>query len=149
MVLPMAFSDLIDSHRSADPAVGSTATEDEPVGETLASPDRGEPATVEAEPSEPPTEKRVALPKPDTNNITVLTESLPNDPILPWHRFTSPWLEKDESPLDGSSMEEIPSDDPDSLAPEEAGEQLTLALDEALVLEEEAATHQSALESGY
>lgn len=54
-------------------------------------------------------EKRVALPKPDTSNITVLTESLPNEPILPWHRFDSPWLEKAETP------DEIA---PDAIAPD-------------------------------
>ncbi|MEM8543320.1 MAG: hypothetical protein AAGF66_04910 [Cyanobacteria bacterium P01_H01_bin.119] len=32
------------------------------------------------------------LPEPDTENITVLTENLPNAPILPWHRYDSPWI---------------------------------------------------------
>ncbi|GEM_PF-5783512 len=40
-------------------------------------------------------EKRVQLPSPDANNITVLTSELPNEPILPWHRFDSPWLRHD------------------------------------------------------
>ncbi|PSO66234.1 MAG: hypothetical protein BRC47_15600 [Cyanobacteria bacterium QS_7_48_42] len=31
------------------------------------------------------------LPEPDSDNITVFTNSLPNEPILPWHHFDSPW----------------------------------------------------------
>jgi hypothetical protein len=46
-------------------------------------------------------QKPIRLPEPDTNNITVLTKELPNDPILPWHRYDSPWLggESSESEL--------------------------------------------------
>lgn len=40
-------------------------------------------------------DRRVVLPEPDASNITVLTESLPNEPVLPWHHFDSPWLERD------------------------------------------------------
>ncbi|PZO43086.1 MAG: hypothetical protein DCF21_09580 [Leptolyngbya sp.] len=36
------------------------------------------------------------LPEPDASNITVLTESLPNEPVLPWHHFDSSWLERDD-----------------------------------------------------
>lgn len=45
-------------------------------------------------------EKRIRLPEPDMSNITVLTRQLPNEPILPWHRYDSPWLhpEVEESP---------------------------------------------------
>lgn len=39
--------------------------------------------------------KVVRLPEPDTENITVLTHELPNEPILPWHRYDSPWLDAD------------------------------------------------------
>lgn len=39
--------------------------------------------------------KVVRLPEPDTENITVLTRELPNEPILPWHRYDSPWLDTD------------------------------------------------------
>ncbi|NJL47830.1 MAG: hypothetical protein HC929_10540 [Leptolyngbyaceae cyanobacterium SM2_5_2] len=54
-------------------------------------------------------EKRVCLPKPDVNNITVLTESLPNEPILPWHHFDSPWLEKeDETDAENSQTDSAP-----------------------------------------
>ena len=68
-------------------------------------------------------DRRVALPDPDVSNITVLTESLPNEPVLPWHRFDSPWLDRDTAP--GAEAETLPADD---LAPE-TGEQLTLELD--------------------
>lgn len=40
-------------------------------------------------------EQRISLPKPDVENITVLTKNLPNEPVLPWHRFDSPWLERE------------------------------------------------------
>ncbi|MDY7013296.1 MAG: hypothetical protein SVX43_06755 [Cyanobacteriota bacterium] len=37
-----------------------------------------------------------ALPKPDPDNITVLTNKLPDKPILPWNRYDSPWREGEE-----------------------------------------------------
>jgi|GEM_PF-4940031 len=40
---------------------------------------------------------KTPLPEPDNDNITVLTSKLPNEPILPWNRYDSPWLES-ESP---------------------------------------------------
>ena len=40
-------------------------------------------------------DKQIHLPRPDAENITVLTRELPNEPILPWHRFDSPWLQSD------------------------------------------------------
>ncbi|NJO41920.1 MAG: hypothetical protein HC769_15970 [Cyanobacteria bacterium CRU_2_1] len=46
--------------------------------------------------------ERVKLPKPDLKNITVLTRNLPNNPILPWNHYDSPWL--DESKEDESSV---------------------------------------------
>ncbi|MFP4007015.1 MAG: hypothetical protein ACLFV6_03270 [Spirulinaceae cyanobacterium] len=36
------------------------------------------------------------LPEPDRDNITVLTNKLPNKPILPWNRYDSPWSEEEE-----------------------------------------------------
>lgn len=51
----------------------------------------------------PSPEKRVQLPDPDVDNITVLTRELPNAPILPWHHYDSPWLESEEA--DGSAPE--------------------------------------------
>jgi hypothetical protein len=58
--------------------------------------------------------KVVRLPKPDIENITVLTRELPNDPILPWNRYDSPWLEEDEPliPLDAVDGVEQPVEPP-------------------------------------
>ncbi len=71
-------------------------------------------------------EKRVCLPKPDVNNITVLTESLPNEPILPWHHFDSPWLEKDDAAAEEAAQAESERSE---TAEDDAVQQLTLALD--------------------
>ncbi|MBD2106505.1 MULTISPECIES: hypothetical protein [unclassified Nodosilinea] len=71
-------------------------------------------------------ERRVALPEPDASNITVLTESLPNEPVLPWHHFDSPWLERDEAATSAESDSEAPSEDS---ADSEPTEQLTLDLE--------------------
>ncbi len=68
-------------------------------------------------------EKRVVLPEPDASNITVLTESLPNGPVLPWHHFDSPWLEHD------GEAESEPDQSPDADAETEPAEQLTLELE--------------------
>ncbi|WP_017292925.1 hypothetical protein [Geminocystis herdmanii] len=38
-------------------------------------------------------EPKIKLPEPDLDNITVLTENLPNKPILPWNRYDSDWDE--------------------------------------------------------
>lgn len=86
-----------------------------------------------------PLERRVVLPEPDVDNITVLTESLPNDPVLPWHHFDSPWLEREVSDDAPPAEAERPADPqaPDSAAasPPTPGdepllaEQLTLALE--------------------
>lgn len=76
-------------------------------------------------------ERRVALPEPDVNNITVLTESLPNEPVLPWHHFDSPWLDRDaEVTPEESEAEATPaaSDDSEPTA-SEPNEQLTLELE--------------------
>lgn len=40
-------------------------------------------------------EVRIELPQPDAENITVLTNKLPNKPILPWNRYDSPWEESE------------------------------------------------------
>lgn len=51
-------------------------------------------------------EKRIRLPEPDMSNITVLTRQLPNEPILPWHRYDSPWLNPEaEASLDAQETE--------------------------------------------
>jgi len=44
--------------------------------------------------------KRICLPDPDRDNITVLTSKLPNAPILPWHHYDSPWLEQAAAAVD-------------------------------------------------
>lgn len=56
--------------------------------------------------------KRLNLPEPDPDNITVLTRNLPNTPILPWHHYDSPWNDAEaENPeesdiLDTNEMDE-------------------------------------------
>ncbi|QQE65631.1 hypothetical protein GFS31_23190 [Leptolyngbya sp. BL0902] len=110
----MVSSDLTDSH----PAFEVT-----PKRADAYAVESTESNTGSHDPGDPVAEKRVALPKPDTNNITVLTESLPNDPILPWHHFDSPWLEKEESAATAPREDAAPSADDDS------SEQLSLALD--------------------
>lgn len=111
----MASSDLIDSHQASESV---SAQADSLAAESVESSQGGH------DPGDTATEKRVALPKPDTNNITVLTENLPNDPILPWHHFDSPWLEKEEP-----TAEETPVEDSTPSTDDDSGEQLSLALD--------------------
>jgi len=36
------------------------------------------------------------LPAPDRDNVTALTDHLPNNPILPWHHYDSPWEDEQE-----------------------------------------------------
>lgn len=67
----------------------------------------GEPMSNKQVDSE--TVKRVKLPEPDIDNITVLTEKLPNDPILPWHHYDSPWL-GDEDATAAEGAETAPSE---------------------------------------
>lgn len=72
-------------------------------------------------------ERRVALPEPDVSNITVLTESLPNEPVLPWHHFDSPWLDRNaEVAPEESEAEASPDSEPTA---SESTEQLTLELE--------------------
>jgi len=71
-------------------------------------------------------ERRVALPEPDVSNITVLTESLPNEPVLPWHHFDSPWLERDD---EAAPAEPDSEDSPTGSTDAEPTEQLTLDLE--------------------
>jgi hypothetical protein len=57
--------------------------------------------------SEAISSEKIHLPEPDLENITVLTHSLPNKPILPWNRYNSPWDETEvEENLPESSEEE-------------------------------------------
>lgn len=70
---------------------------------------------------------RLSLPKPDMENITVLTKNLPNEPILPWHRFDSPWLERqDDDQTEAESPEALAVED--AATNDEAVEQLTLEI---------------------
>ncbi|AFY77376.1 MAG: hypothetical protein IGR93_05635 [Hydrococcus sp. C42_A2020_068] len=60
---------------------------------------------VKSTPTETP-ENRIELPKPDAENITVLTDKLPNKPILPWNRYDSPWEESVNEEETGSNSPE-------------------------------------------
>ncbi|MGB3202949.1 MAG: hypothetical protein WBA99_18730 [Nodosilinea sp.] len=77
-------------------------------------------------------ERRVILPEPDASNITVLTESLPNEPVLPWHHFDSPWLEH----ADATPTEPVATVDDNAEAA--TTEQLTLELEVLLETAESA-----------
>ncbi|MEB3359160.1 MAG: hypothetical protein VKK04_20705 [Synechococcales bacterium] len=74
---------------------------------------------------------RISLPEPDAENITVLTKALPNEPILPWHRFDSPWLnmQSPEVEADGAANgADTPGEamQPDGLYDPEEAAQLSL-----------------------
>ncbi|BFM40763.1 hypothetical protein [Synechocystis sp. LKSZ1] len=58
-----------------------------------------------------PTENNspIRLPAPDLDNITVLTEELPNAPILPWHHYDSPWLETESLTSSVSESASLPN----------------------------------------
>lgn len=131
----MAFSDLIASHSSTEVATDPGATPAElPQGEPRPSPPPEAAESAQPDAGDTMAEKRVSLPKPDINNITVLTENLPNEPILPWHRFTSPWLEKDAS----NPALLPPEPPPTAPAEDDLGEQLSLALEAEVPAEDSA-----------
>ncbi|MBK4728377.1 hypothetical protein JJD41_00505 [Oxynema sp. CENA135] len=52
--------------------------------------------TSDREGGKKPPNEPIQLPEPDPDNITVLTNKLPNEPILPWNRYDSPWREPEE-----------------------------------------------------
>lgn len=54
--------------------------------------------------------QELRLPEPDPANITVLTKNLPNNPILPWNHFDSPWLEPEGETLEPEASEELVED---------------------------------------
>lgn len=87
-------SNSISSHTKID---NNTAMEDntsEQIEDTLNS------LSVEEEniSSHPTTEEvHLELPEPDADNIAVLTDKLPNKPILPWNRYDSPWEASEEN----------------------------------------------------
>ncbi|HEY9737146.1 MAG TPA: hypothetical protein V6D06_12720 [Trichocoleus sp.] len=71
--------------------------------------------------------RRISLPEPDIENITVLTKSLPNEPILPWHHFDSPWLERDEdAQAEGAEASETEASEAEAAAPTEPALETTL-----------------------
>lgn len=41
-------------------------------------------------------ERELVLPEPDPQQIAVLTNKLPDTPILPWNHYDSPWREDEE-----------------------------------------------------
>ncbi|MGQ4650549.1 hypothetical protein [Lyngbya aestuarii] len=53
-----------------------------------------------------PSGEQLSLPEPDRDNITVLTNNLPNKPILPWHHYDSPWRNGEEEELNESDTEQ-------------------------------------------
>jgi hypothetical protein len=87
--------------------------------------------------------RRISLPEPDIENITVLTKSLPNEPILPWHHYDSPWLEREDTPEGDTEPAADAADSTDPVAEETAAaaedqaensevEQLALPLEAAI-----------------
>jgi hypothetical protein len=63
--------------------------------------DKDIPAVSETTPPE-----GIHLPEPDLENITVLTHSLPNKPILPWNRYNSLWDETEAEVEDSENLQE-------------------------------------------
>jgi hypothetical protein len=51
-------------------------------------------------------EEGFKLPDPDMDNVTVLTENLPNNPILPWRNYDSPWQNNNHEEEDNNKEEE-------------------------------------------
>lgn len=94
-------------------------------------------------------DQRISLPKPDVNNITVLTKNLPNEPVLPWHRYDSPWLERNGQ-VDEATGESEPSAEvtaeaaAEALAEDASIHQLTLAIPESEGTAEAAIAENSA-----
>ncbi|MBW4650058.1 MAG: hypothetical protein KME06_15410 [Kastovskya adunca ATA6-11-RM4] len=65
----------------------------------------------------PSSSEPLKLPKPDPDNITVLTNTLPNTPILPWNHYDSPWHE-DEDEENTEALEDVGESDEPSAATE-------------------------------
>ncbi|OLT58108.1 hypothetical protein [Moorena bouillonii] len=65
----------------------------------------------------------LSLPEPDPENITVLTRNLPNEPILPWNHYDSPWRDGEpENPevSENSEQADESSDNQSATEPESA-----------------------------
>ncbi|NJL02622.1 MAG: hypothetical protein HC838_09570 [Spirulinaceae cyanobacterium RM2_2_10] len=74
------------------------------------------------------------LPDPDPDNITVLTNKLPNTPILPWNRYDSPGQEEDDTQAELTETELTTAEE----AQAEAGDEPpTVAASEAAAEEPE------------
>ena len=70
-----------------------------------------------------PSGEPLSLPEPDPENITVLTRNLPNEPILPWNHYDSPWRDGEpENPeaLENSEQADESSDNQSATEPESA-----------------------------
>ncbi|EGJ33409.1 hypothetical protein LYNGBM3L_34710, partial [Moorena producens 3L] len=70
-----------------------------------------------------PSGEPLSLPEPDPENITVLTRNLPNEPILPWNHYDSPWREGEpENPeaSENSEQADESSDNQSATEPESA-----------------------------
>jgi len=79
-------------------------------------------------------EEGLKLPEPDPENITVLTDNLPNKPILPWHHYDSPWSEAQaEHPEQSETAQEVEEQEEEVL--DIAGDAATEEL-EPLVMEQ-------------
>jgi len=77
-----------------------------------------------------PSGEQLSLPEPDRDNITVLTNNLPNKPILPWHHYDSPWRNGEEEELNESETEQ-PTEE---LCEEQLAETAELSEEELLEL---------------
>ncbi len=96
-----------------------------------------------------PPPKCIRLPEPDVENITVLTRQLPNDPILPWHHYDSPWLEPNLEETTEETLEEAleeTSDETLEKSPEEIPEatKINLSAEDAPRSHEEPAPEEPA-----
>jgi hypothetical protein len=79
-------------------------------------------------------ETGIRLPEPDKENITVLTHQLPNEPILPWHHYDSPWL-PDEMAEVTDDTTESENNDESTEALNEAGVEVGPTASEPLQLQ--------------
>lgn len=67
---------------------------------------------------------RIDLPQPDAENITVLTDKLPNKPILPWNRYDSPWEGTEEAETEESAQETTSESHNTEVEPEVTSQEL-------------------------
>ena len=91
--------------------------------------------------------KRVALPEPDPDNITVLTNKLPNKPILPWNHYDSPWKEDEEEKEGKETEKEVTSEEETPPVNQEGIETVTEPDSPAIKIETEIQTNGMNIES--